>query len=112
MDAERKDLATALLNAIAGQHSGTRPIPEALAQAMELINLLPEDISIPEFAIEDDGSIAFEWLASQKQMISMSVNGTEQIAFAFLHGGLHGHDVAHFGPNGIPEVIVEHIRSL
>ena len=81
-------------------------------EARQLVLALPSDLPLPEFAVEDDGAIAVEWLPSRSRMVSISVHGRGRVAYAWLDGTDKGHGVARFNGKELPEVLLSVIRSV
>ncbi|HRI43681.1 MAG TPA: hypothetical protein PLL78_07385 [Fimbriimonadaceae bacterium] len=81
-------------------------------EASRLLLALPSDLPLPEFAVEDDGAIAVEWLPSRSRMVSLSVHGRGRVAYAWLDGTDKGHGVARFNGKELPEVLLSVIRSV
>jgi hypothetical protein len=86
--------------------------PLAVAFAERFIRALPEEVALPEFAIEPEGSISLDWIESQHRLFSVSVGPRLRLAFAWLDGSDRGHGVARFDMVRIPGRILDGIRSI
>ncbi len=84
-----------------------RPSELAIREAEFLLRSLTPGLSEPEITIEDDAAIALEWLSSRTRMLSVSVNGSGRLAYAWLNGSESGHAVARFVGNYLPPVLRE-----
>lgn len=85
---------------------------EAVATALSFIRALPEDLPIPEFAPEPDGSTSLDWIQSRHRLFSLSIGGTSRLAYAWLDGADKGHAVARFDGSKIPPRVIEGIQSI
>ncbi len=83
----------------------------ALVNAEAFIRALPSNLPLPEFCPEPDGSISVDWIVSRLQLLSLSISGSNRIAYAWLDGTDKGHAVARFDGVTVPQRIVEAIRS-
>lgn len=93
--------------------AGAYPIDSAaVSMASQLIQALPDDVSLPEFAPEPDGSVSFDWIRSSSQLVSVSVSANRRLSFAWLDGTDKGHAVARFDGKGMPERLMLEIRRL
>ncbi len=91
---------------------GAEPISPLAAQlAVDLIRALPNDIPMPEFAPEPDGSISLDWIQSRSSMVSISAGETDRLAYAWLDGTDRGHAVARFDGERVPPRILDTIRQ-
>jgi hypothetical protein len=86
--------------------------PIAASAAKRLVRALPNDIPLPEFAPEPDGSISFDWIRSPTQLFSLSVGRGNRLAYAWLDGSDKGHGVAHFDGQNIPARVLEGIHGI
>jgi hypothetical protein len=50
--------------------------------ALELVNLLPTRLPIPEVDIDPDGEISFEWYRSSNKLLSISIGQDGRLAYA------------------------------
>lgn len=92
---------------------GAEPVSRlAATRAERLIRALPNNLPVPEFAPEPDGSISLDWIHSRTRLISVSVGETDRLAYAWLDGTDRGHAVAHFDGERIPSLILDTIREL
>ena len=89
------------------------PIDWAAARtAVEFIRVMPDDLPLPEFAPEPDGSISLDWIQSRTRLFSLSVGSTNRLAYAWLGGSDKGHGVARFDRERIPSRVIEGIIGI
>src|SRR5882724_7111596 len=67
---------------------------DALTCAERLLRALPSSVPIPDCSPEPDGSISLDWSESSHRLFSISVSGSNRLAFAWLDGSDRGHGVA------------------
>ena len=84
----------------------------ALKEAIDFIRACPDGTTLPEIAADPDGGVCFEWISSRHRMLSLSLDGSGRIAFAWLDGTDKGHGVARFYAGQIPRLILEAINSI
>ena len=80
--------------------------------AEEFIRAMPDDLPLPEFSPEPDGSISLDWIQSRSRMFSLSVGVTNRLAYAWLDGSDKGHGVARFDGERIPPRVIEGITGI
>ncbi|MBK1646918.1 hypothetical protein CKO25_20290 [Thiocapsa imhoffii] len=62
---------------------GARAVtPSAFEEALVLLSSLPENIPLPEFAGEPDGSIGMQWENGPNRIFALSVSGKGVIIYA------------------------------
>ena len=93
-------------------HGGVGIDPLALRTAERFVRVLPEDMPLPEFASDPDGSISLDWIQSPNRLLSVSIGGGERLAFAWLDGADKGHAVAHFDGQNVPARVLQAIESI
>ena len=59
--------------------------PEAISAALELLSALPSWVPAPEFALEADGQIGFDWYVAKNRTLSLNVGRGGMIGYAFGH---------------------------
>lgn len=83
---------------------------EALAK--KFLEFLPPKFQDPEFAVEDDGSVAMEWRPERGRVLVVSFVSTGRIEYA----GLDGITNRFHGPaifiDRIPAKVIEHLEQL
>ncbi len=84
----------------------------AVRTAVEFIRAMPDDLPLPEFAPEPDGSISLDWIQSRTRLFSLSVGSTNRLAYAWLDGSDKGHGVARFEGERIPSRVIEGIIGI
>lgn len=89
------------------------PIDQAaIHTAVKFIRALPNDVPLPEFAPEPDGSISLDWIRSRNRLFSLSIGSTNRLAYAWLDGSDRGHGVAQFDGERIPSRVIEGILGI
>jgi len=92
---------------------GTVPVnPIAVLLAENFVRALPDDLPLPEFAPEPDGSVTLDWIPSQHRLFSISVSSSDRLAYAWLDGSDKGHAVARFDGSRVPARIIEGIKEI
>jgi hypothetical protein len=89
---------------------GVDPIAVRLAE--RLIRALPEDLPLPEFTPDPDGSISLDWIEARNRLFSLSVGSSDRLAYAWLDGTDKGHGVARFDGQNVPPRVLEAIESI
>jgi len=86
--------------------------PMALLNAENVLRVMPENLPLPEFAIEPDGGISLDWIKSRSCLFSVSVGDSQRLAFAWLDGADQGHGVSLFDGRQLPDRIIEGIKAI
>lgn len=86
--------------------------PMAVRSAERFVRALPEDLPLPEFTPEPDGSMSLDWIQSRNRLLSLSIGGTGRLAYAWLDGTDKGHGVAGFDGRHVPPRVLEAIVSI
>lgn len=90
-----------------------RPLDRLAALlAAIFIRALPDDIALPEFAPQPDGSISLDWIQSRNRLFTLSAGATDRLAYAWLDGTDKGHAVARFDGEHVPSRVLEGIRGI
>jgi hypothetical protein len=84
----------------------------ALSLAERFVRALPEDVPLPEFSPEPDGSISLDWMHSSNRRMSVSVGRGNRLAYAWLDGTEKSHGVAIFDGRNIPQRILSDIKAI
>lgn len=93
--------------------NGAEPVNAvALSTAENFLRVLPENLPLPEFAIEPDGSISLDWIQTRNCVFSLSVGTNNRLAFAWLDGADKGHAVSRFDGDRVPKRILEGITDI
>lgn len=85
---------------------------DAARSAVDLIRALPEGIPWPELTAENDGAISLDWTAGRKRCLSVSTNGSERLAFAWLDGARSGSGVELFLDGRWPIRLLDEIEGI
>jgi len=83
-----------------------------VSTAEHFIRGLPDDIPLPEFAPEPDGSISLDWIASRMRLFSLSIGHSNRLAYAWLDGADKGHGVARFDGRNVPPRILDDVKHI
>jgi hypothetical protein len=86
--------------------------PIAVSTAGRFIRRLPDGIPLPEFAVEPDGSISLDWIASRTRLFSLSIGLGNRLPYAWLDGADKGHGVSRFDGENVPPRILDDIRHI
>lgn len=90
-----------------------RPMSLSAAHtAVDLIRALPEGLPLPELTAENDGAISLDWTAGRTHGLSVSVNGTERLAYAWMQGARNGSGVELYLDGQWPERLLSEIRGI
>lgn len=84
----------------------------ALQKAEMFLRSLPEGFPLPEFSVEPDGAISFDWLPTRTRSFSLSIGDSDRIAYAWLDGTDRGHAVARFSSGEVPERILQELSRI
>lgn len=84
----------------------------ALQTAQLLIRSLPSGVPMPELSAESDGAVMFEWLPAKYRMLSVSINGSDRLPYAWLVGADRGYGVEPAGREGISSSLVSRVRQV
>lgn len=92
---------------------GALPITEdAYHEARRFLQLLPDDISVPEFSADPRGGFSFEWYRGPNWIFTLTVKGDGVIIYA----GLMGEDNRAYGTqklsDSISKIILQNIRRV
>lgn len=86
--------------------------PEALYRAERFLRSLPEGFPLPEFSVEPDGAISFDWLPTRTRSFSLSIGVSDRIAYAWLDGTDRGHAVARSFSGDVPDRILQELSRI
>jgi hypothetical protein len=86
--------------------------PVAVSLVRRFVRALPDDLPLPEFSPEPDGSISLDWIRSRNQLFSMSIGHNNRLAYAWLDGADKGHGVARFDGQNVPPRVLEGIKGI
>lgn len=93
--------------------AGAEPVSALAAdRADDFIRALPDNVPLPEFAPEPDGSISLDWIQSRSRLFSLSVGQGSGLAYAWVDGADRGHAVARFDGETVPPRVLEGIRGI
>jgi hypothetical protein len=86
--------------------------PCAVENAERFLRALPEGVPMPECSPEPDGSVSLDWSESRARLFSVSVSGSNRLAFAWLDGCDKGHGVSRFDGVLVPERVLIGLRLI
>jgi hypothetical protein len=86
--------------------------PVAVISANHFLRALPDDIPLPEFAPEPDGSISLDWIESRNRLFSLTIGRGVRLSYAWLDGADKGHGVALFDGRTVPPRVLEQIKGI
>jgi hypothetical protein len=86
--------------------------PAALARAEALVRALPDDLPLPEISIEPDGAIAFDWMPYPTKTFTLSVGGSNRLAYAWIDGTDRGHATVRFDDAEVPSRVLTELERL
>jgi hypothetical protein len=86
--------------------------PCALFIAERFVRALPDNIPLPEFSAEPDGSISLDWIESRNRLFSVSVGVNNRFAFAWLDGTNSGYGVENFDGERVPKRLIDGIATI
>lgn len=86
--------------------------PLAVSMAEAFVRAMPDNVPLPEFAPEPDGSISLDWIQSRSRLFSVSVGINHRLAYAWVDGADRGHAVARFDGDRIPRRVIEGICEI
>lgn len=78
----------------------------AAEQAADFIRALPEDVPLPEFAWEPDGSISLDWIKGRHCVFSLSIGENPRLPYAWVDGTDRGYGVARFDGAAVPPSVL------
>ena len=58
----------------------------ALLRAEAFVRALPDNIPLPEVSVEPDGAVAFDWMPLPSKTFTLSVSGSNRLAYAWIDG--------------------------
>jgi hypothetical protein len=85
---------------------------DALRNARQLLLALPDDLQLPQVGIDPDGAISLTWTATRDRMFSVSVSGSERLAYAWIDGSDKGHAVERFRAPSLPARFLSNLRAI
>jgi len=90
---------------------GAEPVePEALRKAVDLIVSLPDHLPLPECSVEPDGAVSLDWMPAPHRTLTVSVDGSMRLPYAWVDGANRGHAVAKMEAGSFPIRILEEIE--
>ena len=95
------------------EHEDQQPVSHAAAAwARAFILALPDNVPLPELAAEPDGSISLDWIRSRTRMVSVIVEATAGLPYAWIDGAERGRGVADFDGVTVPSRLLADIRRI
>ncbi len=82
------------------------PSSTRMRHAVDLLTALPSGVAMPDFALDPDGDISFDWIDSTTRMLSVSIGDSNRLAYAWLDGTDRGHAVVNFDGQSMPDQLL------
>ena len=82
--AEIYQRVSAALHKASTEHAFTSP--EAFGRTLEILNLLPRSIPLPDVVVESESGIGLDWDEGRHRVVSLTVGDTPMVGFAALFG--------------------------
>ena len=70
----------------ASAQDGTFTSPEAVGRALDLLNLLPPTIPLPDVVVESDTEIGLDWDEGSRRVVSLTVRDNPMVGFSAFFG--------------------------
>lgn len=86
--------------------------PLAVHRATRFVRALPVWLPLPVFAADPDGSLALDWIESPHRMLSLSIDDSDRLAYAWLDGTDKGRGVLRFDGHAVPSRLLDDIRRI
>jgi hypothetical protein len=83
-----------------------------VANSESFIRALPDRFEIPELSVDPDGDISFDWIPDHTKTFTLSVNGSNRLAYAWIDGVDRGHATAKFENCVIPDRVLAEIKTI
>jgi hypothetical protein len=82
------EISTRLLTALTGarEEDGTLINPETFRRALELLNILPPDLPLPEVVVENGDEIGLDWDEGSRRSLTLTVRNTSLVGFSAVFG--------------------------
>ena len=82
-------------------------------RAKEFLKLLPDTIPMPEFSVDPDGEVSFDWFYSKARLISISIGDDGSLTYIGFFGDARMKGVEHLDekiPGSINELFARIIQ--
>ena len=90
---------------------GAEPLSEIAAEmAADFIRALPENIPLPGFAPDPDGSISLDWNGPRYHVFSLGIGTSNRLPYAWLDGANKGYGVEYFDRETVHRRVLDGIR--
>ena len=70
----------------ASAQDDTYSSPEAVGRVLDLLNLLPRTVPLPEVVVESDTEIGLDWDEGSRRVVSLTVRDNPMVGFAAFFG--------------------------
>jgi len=84
----------------------------AATNAAALIRSIPHGLPMPEVAADPDGEISLDWIAGRDRLLTISVDRSNRLAYAWVVGAYQGRAVIPFGRGRFPEPLSQLILDI
>ena len=86
--------------------------PDAVKRAGDFVSELPETVPLPEFAADPDGSVSLDWIQSNTRRLTVSMNKTGGLPFAWMKDDQRQNGVIEFSKGEPPERLLRLISQI
>lgn len=96
-------------------HGGAVAKSRSCELAFSLLSMLPDGIAKPEFSVDPDGEIEFEWYVSKSRLVSITIGDDGKLYYVGFLGnerkkGAVPFDPSHEIPKAVLEILGEILR--
>ena len=76
----------------AERHDGVLIVPETFGRALEVLEMLPREIPLPDVVVESETEIGLDWDEGARRVLSLTVRDTPIVGYSGLFGAepVHG----------------------
>lgn len=87
------------------------PSPETIANALEVLALLPKKFPVPQIYVSDDGEISLEMSRANKKAV-LDFDETDTFSYAYFDGNefVPGKELAKVSLNKLPEDLKKYFQ--
>jgi hypothetical protein len=92
---------------------GAEPVSlDALERAEIFLCSVPDDVPLPELAVEPDGTVSLDWLPTHTRSFSVSIGDSDRMAYAWVDRTDRGHAVARSVSGEAPGRILQELSRI
>lgn len=100
------------LESLARAHGTTVPRSAAFIAAQALLMALPSDIPAPEFDVDNDGDIVFDWVGPGSRMLTIAISEYGRIHYAARLTATKSRNGSDIFVDAIPREITDLVRAV